>query len=263
MHICSLSHKISFTCLLSHIHRQISCGSTVALGQNSHLHGAELVPLWWLFRQANTNFINPGVNTPWTFVSSFQCFYWTLQPSLSISPIFNHICHEVHSGDVDVTHAECEMFLACFKLRPVAQSGGFNLRQKTKCYISYWRNSLTYMTMSQNTNLTTSTMKHKHVCMRKVGGIISPLLILLSSPPPPGSPFSIPNVLEVLCELLRGHCSSSLWNYYRDLLCWSDKLWGRFMVELVMVRTADPKTQANNKSTATCEHFHDTTLQTH
>lgn len=36
--------SLCFTHLLSHIHRQISCGKAVAAGQSSHLHGAELVP---------------------------------------------------------------------------------------------------------------------------------------------------------------------------------------------------------------------------
>lgn len=60
----------------SRTHSQISCGKAMAVGQHSHLHGAELVPWWWLVRQANTNFINPEVNTLWTV---FQCFC-TFQP---------------------------------------------------------------------------------------------------------------------------------------------------------------------------------------
>lgn len=47
-------------------HTESSCSKTVAMGQRSHWHGAELVPWWWLVRQHNSNFISPGVTTLWT-----------------------------------------------------------------------------------------------------------------------------------------------------------------------------------------------------
>lgn len=70
----NLSVSLAYSCTYTD---EISCGKAVAAGQRSHLHGAKLVPWWWLVRQANTNFINPEVNTLWTCVF-FQCIFTDL-----------------------------------------------------------------------------------------------------------------------------------------------------------------------------------------
>lgn len=90
-HLLPFAQNLCFTRLLLHIHRQISCGKAVAAGQRSHLHGAKLVPWWWLVRQANTNFINPEVNTLWTCVFS-SAFYWPINPTSFISQFYIRIC---------------------------------------------------------------------------------------------------------------------------------------------------------------------------